>query len=58
LKSKVQGVIFTLFGLGLTGESADDLYYGFSGQDFHSLKSALFLFFGITCCIYGYKQFI
>jgi len=58
MNNKLSGVIFMLFGIGLTGEYSHDLYYGFSNFNIETLKSAIFLAFGICVVIYGYKQFV
>ena len=57
MNHKLSGIIFMLFGLGLTGDSSYDLYYNFSNFDFKTIKSIAFLLFGISICIYGFKQF-
>jgi len=57
MNHKLAGIIFILFGIGLTGDSSHDLYYGVLNMDFKTIKSVVLLLLGISSCIYGYKKF-
>jgi len=56
MNNKLSGIIFLLFGIGLLGDSAYDLYHNPVSIDFKTLKSVLLLGLAISSCIYGYKQ--
>lgn len=56
MSHKLVGVIFILFGMGLLGESAGDVYRNSIRMDYESLKSVAGILLGIASCIYGYRR--
>lgn len=56
MNTKLSGIIFIIFGIGLLSDSAFDLYNNSIGLNFESVKSVLLFFLAISSCIYGYKQ--
>ena len=56
MSHKLVGVIFILFGMGLLGESAGEVYRNSISVDYESIKSIGGILLGIASCIYGYKR--
>ena len=56
MSSKIVGIIFIAFGMGLLGDSIGQLYYNPKNLDYISIKSVLGVVLGIASCMYGYKR--
>lgn len=53
MNNKLSGIIFLLFGLGLTFDSIQELA---SNSTITNIKTVILLLLGISSCIFGFKQ--
>ncbi len=56
MNNKLSGAIFMIFGMGLLGDSIENLYNNSISMDFESAQLIFLLLLAISSCIYGYKQ--
>jgi len=56
MNKKLAGTIFILFGIGLIGDAAHNLYYDALAMDKKTIKTIFSILLGISSCIYGYKR--
>lgn len=56
MTNKVIGFIFILFGMGLLGDSIEELSHNSISIDAKSIKAILGVGLGIASSIYGYKR--